>query len=102
MNALIASYALLNYPFFPIQSRRRRTSMLTLLQFPSTRSSLTTLPVKKELPQRVRPNLWPLVVLAAMAVLVSVAPVHADTVPLSTLIANPSAEITGPGGLVYS
>lgn len=76
--------------------------MLTLLQFPSTRSSLTTSPVKKELPQRVRPNLWPLAVLAAMAVLVSVSPVHADTVPLSTLIANPSAEITGPGGLVYS
>jgi hypothetical protein len=42
------------------------------------------------------------VVLVVMAFLVSVAPVHAETIPLSTLIANPSAEITGPGGLAYS
>ena len=76
--------------------------MLPLLELLSARSSLNILLVKKELPQRVRPNLWSLVVLAAMALLVRVPPIHADTVPLSTLIANPSAEITGPGGLVYS
>ncbi|MDQ6732873.1 MAG: hypothetical protein M3Z35_01960 [Nitrospirota bacterium] len=72
---------------------------MTLLEFPSTRSSLTILCVKKKLPQGVPPNLRALVVLVAMALLASVAPVHAETVPLSALIANPSAEITGPAGL---
>lgn len=73
--------------------------MLAQGEFPCTRPDLTTLFVKQE---DVRPNLWLLVVLVAMVLLVRIAPVHADTVPLSSLIANPSAEITGPGGLVYS
>ena len=77
--------------------------MLPLPELLSVRSSLTILPGKKEFTQRDRRrNLWLLVGFAAMALLVRVAPIHAETVPLSTLVANPSTEITGPGGLIYS
>ena len=76
--------------------------MITLMKFSSNRSSLSTVRVKTKMRQSVRSSLQPLIMLLATGLLVSADPVRAETVPLSTLIANSSAEITGPGGLAFS
>ena len=66
-----------------------------------TQSNLTTLVLGKE-SQNARCLTLPVGMLVAMAIFMSVMPVHAESVPLSTLTANPSAEIIGRGGLSFS
>jgi hypothetical protein len=82
--SLIASFVSPNLFFLPYPLSLKEDLCACPIEVPIDPSEFHDVVCKEEQPRSVRSNLQPLVVLVAMALLMGVAPIHAETVPLST------------------